>query len=121
MIEILSQSAESCIGFKMAGKLTEEDYEILFAKMDEAIRAHGKISLVIVMGDFKGWENLEAAKADYQMGTQQYRNVAKAAFIGEKKWQKWMVKMMDPFTRRTEERFFTSDELDDAWQWAQQT
>ena len=34
-----------------------------------------------------------------------------------KKWQKWMIKIMDPFTRRTEEQFFDLEQLDDAWQW----
>ena len=69
------------------------------------------------MGDFKGWDGLDAAKADAKLGGKQYHQVEKAAFIGEKKWQEWMVKLMDPFTRRTEERFFDLEQLDEAWQW----
>ena len=37
--------------------------------------------------------------------------------MGETKWQRWMIKIMDPFTRRTDERFFDLEQLDDAWQW----
>ncbi len=67
------------------------------------------------MGDFKGWDGLDAAKADAKFGGgEQYRQFEKAAFIGQKKW---MVKIMDHFTRRTDERFFDADHLDDAWQW----
>ena len=117
MIEILPQSSDKTIGFKISGKVTAEDYDVLLPRLDEAISAHGKINLLVLMGDFKGWSGLDAAKADYKMGTQQYRQVEKAAFIGEKKWQAWMVKLMDPFTRRTDERFFNLDELDEAWQW----
>ncbi len=117
MIEILTQSTDACVGFKISGNVTAEDYDVLLPKMDEAIAVSGKINFLVVMGDFKWRGGLEGAKADFNMGTQQYRQVEKAAFIGEKNWQKWMVKIMDPFTRRTDERFFDANQLDDAWQW----
>ena len=120
MIEILPQSSETCIGFKVSGKVTAEDYDVLLPKLDEAISAYGEINLVVVMGDFEGWAGLDAAKADFKLGTRQYRQVEKAAFVGDKKWQEWMVKIMDPFTRRTDERFFDPDHLEDAWQWAKE-
>ena len=117
MFEILPESTENCIGFKVSGKLAAKDYEYLLPKLDEAIATYGKINLLAVFGDFDGWVSLEAAKDDFEFGTHQYRQVEKAAFVGDKKWQKWMVKIMDPFTRRTDEKFFESDQLDEAWQW----
>ena len=117
MFEILPESTETCIGFRVSGELTTEDYDSLLPKLDEAIAAHGKINLLMVMGDFEGWSDLDAAKADFKLGTHQYRQVEKAAYIGSKKWQKWIVKILDPFTRRTDERFFNPEELDDAWNW----
>ena len=117
MIEVLPQSTESCIGFKLSGKITIEDYDVMIPKIDEAIAASGKINMLILMGDFKWRGGLEGAKADFDFGTHQYHQVEKAAFVGEKKWQEWMVKIMDPFTRRTEERFFEVDQLEEAWSW----
>jgi hypothetical protein len=117
MIEILPQSTESCLGFKVSGKVTAEDYEVLIPQLDQAIAASGKINMLVVMGDFEGWAGLDAAKADFKLGTHQYRQTEKAAFVGDKKWQEWMVKIMDPFTRRTDERFFDLEQLDNAWQW----
>ena len=117
MIEFLPESSESCIGFKASGKLSAEDYDTLLPKLDEAINSYGKINLLVVMGDFEGWAGIEAAKDDFKFGTHQYRQVEKAAFVGDKNRIKWMVKIMDPFTRRTDERFFALDELDDAWRW----
>ena len=121
MFEILPQSTETCIGCKVSGKVTAEDYDVLLPKLDEAISAHGKINLLILMDGFKGYGDLEAAKDDFEFGTHQYRQVEKAAFVGEKKWMEWMVKIMDPFTRRTDERFFELDQLDEAWQWVQES
>jgi hypothetical protein len=120
MIEILPESTETAIGFKISGKVTAEDYEVLLPKLDEAIAASGKINLLVLMGDFEGWGSLDAAKADFELGTQQYRQVEKAAFIGEKKWQAWMVKIMDPFTRRTDEKFFELDQIQEAWNWVKE-
>lgn len=117
MIEILPQSTETCIGFKVSGKVTSEDYDVLLPVLDDAISAHGQINLLAEMGDLKGWAGLDAAKADFKLGTQQYRQVEKAAFVGDEKWQEWMVKVFSLFTRRTHERFFKSEQLDEAWQW----
>jgi hypothetical protein len=69
MIEILPQSKESCIGFRISGKLTAEDYDVLVPKLDQAIAASGKINILVVMVDFEGWGGLDAARADFNLGT----------------------------------------------------
>ena len=63
-------------------------------------------------------DGLDAAKADFRLGTHQYRQVERAAFVGQGKGQKRLIKIMDPFTRHTEERFFEHDQLEEAWNWA---
>ena len=117
MIEILPESTEKCIGFRFSGKLGTKDYERLFTETDKAIAKYGKINLLADFGDFSGWDSLDAAKDDFKFGTHRYRKVEKAAFVGEKRWQEWMVKIMAPFTRHTEERFFTPDNREEAWAW----
>jgi len=117
MITILPESTETSLGFKIIGKVTAEDYEVIVPKLDEAISAHGKVNLLMVMGDFDGISGLDAFKADFNFGTHQYRKVDKAAFVGDKKWLEWVVKIMDPFTRRTDEKLFDTDEIEEAWDW----
>ena len=116
MFEILPESTGAVIGFKISGEVTVEDYETMLPKIDGAIAAHGKINLLVLVEDFdiKGWE---AAKADFLFGTHQYRQVEKAAFVSDKKWMESMVKIMDPFTRRTDEKSFDPDEIEAAWAW----
>jgi hypothetical protein len=120
LFEILPESTNTCIGINVRGELSTDDYAEFLPKLDEAIEAQGKINLVFVMGDFEGWAGMDAAKADYKFGTQEYRHVERAAFVGDKTHQKWMVKIMSPFTRHTQERFFESDQLEEAWQWARE-
>ena len=120
MFELLPESTEDTIGFSISGKLTAQDYELLLPKLDAAIAAHGKISLLVLVGDLEGWDGLEAAKADFRLGTQQYRQVQRAAFVGQGKRQRRLVKIMDPLTRHTDERFFEHDQLEDAWKWVKE-
>jgi len=117
MFEILPESTDTCIGFKISGTVTAEDYETLLPKLDEAIAAHGKINLLVVLEDYEGFDGIDAAKADFQFGTHQYRQVEKAAFVSDKKWLDWTIKIMDPFTRRTKEKNFEPDQLKEAWAW----
>jgi hypothetical protein len=117
MFEILPESTDTCIGFKVSGKVTAEDYEKLLPKLDDAIADHGRINLLVLMEEFEGWTGLDAAKADFRFGTHQYRQVEKAAFVTDKKGMEWAVKIMDPFTRRTEEKIFEPEQLEQAWAW----
>jgi hypothetical protein len=39
MIEILPQSTERCIAFKVSGRVTAEDYDVLLPVLDNAISA----------------------------------------------------------------------------------
>ena len=117
MFEILPESTGPNIGFKISGEIEAEDYENLLPKLDAAIAAHGKINLLVVMEDYEGFDVLEAAKADFSFVTQQYRQVEKAAFVSDKKWMGRMVKIMDPFTRRTDEKSFNPGEIEAAWAW----
>ena len=117
MIEILPESTDTCIGFKISGKVVAEDYDVLLPKLDQAIAAHGHINLLVLMEDFEGYDGIDAAKADFQFGAHQYRQVEKAAFVSDKKWLERVVKIMDPFTRRTKEKNFEPHQLDEAWAW----
>lgn len=117
MIEILPESTENVIGFKISGKLTGEDYDHLVPKVDQAIAKHGKINLLVLIEDFDGKFDFDAAKADFHFGTHQYRQVERAAFVSDKRWMEWIVKILDPFTRRVEEKLFEPQQLDEAWAW----
>jgi hypothetical protein len=116
MIEILSRSSEACIGFKISGKVTAEDYEIMMPKIDEAIATFGHINLLMLIEDIEG-AGMDVAKPDFHFGTHQYRQVDKAAFVTDGKWMARTIKIMDPITRRTKEKTFDLDHLEEAWEW----
>ena len=118
MFEVMSESTETCIGIKVSEKVSGKDYEVMLSKVDEAIERHSKINMLLLIQDFQGPADLDAAKADFKFGTGQYRQVERCAFVSDKNWHKWVVKLMDPFTRRTKEEFFEPSQLEEAWAWA---
>jgi len=117
MFEILDKSGGNSVGFKASGKVSGEDYDVLFTMIDKAIDEYGEINLLVLLEDFSGWADKEAAEADFKFGTQQYKQVKRCAFVSDKKWHEWAVKILDPFTRRTEEKFFETSDLQEGWQW----
>lgn len=120
MFEILPESTERCIGFAVSGKVSASYCEQLLPRLDAAIAAHGAINLLVVMTDFDGCAYLDAAKTDFHLGTQEYRHVQRAAFVVDSKWMKRAVKLLDPFTRHTEERIFAPEDVDKAWAWVKE-
>lgn len=120
MFGILPESTDRCNGFAARRKVTASDYEQLLPRLDEAIAAHGTINLLAVLTDFDGYADLDATKADFRFGTHEYRHVERAAFVVDSKWMKRAVKLLDPFTRHTEERIFAPDEIDEAWAWVRE-
>ena len=45
MFELLDESTENCIGFRVSGKVSAEDYDVVLPKLDASIEAHGRINL----------------------------------------------------------------------------
>ena len=104
----------------MSGKISADDYDELLPVIDKAIEEQGKINMLVLMDDFEGVSEFEAVKKDFNFGTHEYKNVERCAFVSDKIWFKWLVKIMDPFTRRTEEKFFEVDQLAEAWDWVKE-
>ena len=56
MMEKLERSSGPVLGFKMSGKLHDEDYQKFVPLVEEAIQAHGKVRLLAQFHDFRGWD-----------------------------------------------------------------
>ena|ERR1043166_8473489 len=115
MIEKLQQGTERILGFKITGKLHDEDYKHFVPIVEAAIQAHGKIRLLAQFEDFHGWD-LHAAWDDTKFATKHCADVERIAIVGDKQWEKWMAAICKPFTR-ARIRYFDCKETDSAWKW----
>jgi hypothetical protein len=115
MIEKLPMSSGKVLGFRLSGKLHDEDYQTFVPLVEEALAAEGKLSLLAQLEDFHGWD-MHAAWDDLKLGLKHYSDFERLALVGDEKWEEWMARIAKPFTK-AEVKYFGKDDLDDAWRW----
>ena len=115
MIEPLPESTGKVLGFKMSGKLHDEDYKTFVPMIDAAIAEQGKVRLLALFEDFHGWD-MHALWDDIKFSTTHCTKIERIALVGDKKWEAWMAKVCKPFTMAKVE-YFDVSRLADAWTW----
>ena len=114
MIEQLPGPSDKVLGFRLSGKLHDEDYKTFVPTIDEAAKA-GKVRLLAQFHDFQGWD-LHALWDDIKFATTHCTKIERIALVGEKKWEAWMAKVCKPFTL-AKLRYFDVSEIDAAKAW----
>jgi hypothetical protein len=117
MIEPLASPSEKILGFKLSGKLHDEDYKTFTPAIDAAAGT-GKVRLLAQFHDFQGWD-LRALWDDIKFSTTHCTSIERVALVGEKTWEKWMAKVCAPFTM-AKLKYFDVSEIDQAWKWLQE-
>ena len=118
MIEV-TELDTGTLSVKASGKLTHEDYIAnLIPTIEKNIDEHEKISLLIELSDFDGWE-WKAAFDDFKTGIKHRKDFVKVALVGNMAWEKYIVQMFDYFIDG-EVRYFDERQLKDARIWITQ-
>jgi hypothetical protein len=115
MIEQLPSKSEKVLGFRLSGKLHDEDYKQFVPAIDAAVASQGKVRLLAEFHDFHGWD-LHALWDDIKFSTTHCTKIDRIALVGDKAWEKWMASVCKPFTM-AKIRYFESTEIDAAWAW----
>jgi hypothetical protein len=115
MIEQLAGLPDKVVGFKMSGKLHDEDYKTFVPQVDAAIAKDGKVRILAQFHDFHGWD-LKALWDDIKFSTTHCTKIERIALVGEKTWEKWMATVCKPFTM-AKIRYFDAGEIDAAKAW----
>jgi len=116
-VNLLEKVDGKVLEVHLTGKLTEEDYAQFVPKVEELIQRHGKISMLVRMRDFHGWD-ASALWEDIKFDVRHFADIERLALVGEKPWQKGMAVFCKPFTT-AEVRYYEPDEEDRARAWVQ--
>ena len=119
MIEQLPSRSYKVLGFKLSGKLHDEDYKQFVPAVDAAIAGGGKVRLLAEFHDFHGWD-LHALWDDIKFSTTHCTKIKRIAIVGEKTWEKWMAVVCKPFTM-AKIRYFDATEIEAAKAWLAET
>ena len=114
MIEQLASPSDKVLGFKMSGKLHDEDYK-KFVPLVDAAAGGGKVRLLAQFHDFHGWD-AHALWDDIKFSTTHCTKIERIALVGDKTWEKWMAKVCKPFTM-AKIKYFDAGAIDAAWAW----
>ena len=115
MIEELACSSNKVLGFKMSGKLHDDDYKTFVPLVDAAIAKGGKTRILAQFHDFHGWD-AHALWDDIKFSTTHCTKIERIALVGDKSWEKWMARVCKPFTM-AKIRYFDAAEIEAAEAW----
>lgn len=89
---------------KISGTLHDEDYKIFTPLMEKILKVFPdqKLDVLVDAMEFKGWD-MQAAWDDMKLGIKYGKNFDKIAFIGDKKWQQYALKIGNWFIPGTME------------------
>ena len=115
MIEPLPQTSDQVLGFRLSGKLHDEDYKKFVPLVDAEIAQEGKVNVLAQFHDFHGWD-AKALWDDIKFSTTHCTKIKRIAIVGEKTWEKWMAKVCKPFTL-AKIKYYDAAEIEAAWAW----
>lgn len=115
MLEKLSESAGPVVGYKVVGKVTVDDYQKLEPEVQALVDQHDEVCLLIDLQEFAG-EEVRAWLPDLKFGHRFHDKIDRLAIVGDKRWQKWLASLADPFYANDAE-FFHPEETAKAWAW----
>src|SRR6185436_10940823 len=119
MIEKLQRSSDKMLGFKLSGRLHDQDYATFVPLVDAAVAEFGKIRLLAEFHDFHGWD-AHALWDDIKFSSTHCTEVERIALVGDKTWEKWMAAVCKPFTM-AKLQYFDAAEIEKAWAWLQES
>lgn len=115
MVTSLPQSSGRILGFKLSGKLHDEDYQQFVPVVEAALKEHGKVRMLSLFEDFHGWDAM-ALWDDTKFSTKHCADIERLAIVGDQIWEKWMAVICKPFTRSTI-KYFDAQDIESAWAW----
>jgi hypothetical protein len=116
MLEKLDKSSGPVVGYKVAGKVTATDYQQLAPEIQNLVDQYDDdVCVLLDMQEFAG-EEVNAWLPDLRFGHRFHDKIAKMAIVGDKRWEKWLTALADPFYAKDAE-FFYPEETDEAWAW----
>lgn len=117
MFVISQKSTPTCIVVDVEGAVSGDEYDEFTDTIERALNSSDAVNLVVNITGSVKYSDRDAVEEDLEFVTHEYRSVRRAAFVGDQRLVRAMVKVFSPFTR-TQERLFDAGEVDAAIEWA---
>jgi hypothetical protein len=99
----------------LSGKLTVEDFERFTPHLVTAVKAHGKVRVLVRMHHFHGWAT-EGQWRDVKPDLRHFSDIERVALVGERLWASGVATVCKSFTTAAV-RYFEESKAEEADQW----
>lgn len=114
-VTIQTEPNNNYVEIRMTGQVTGKDYENFLPVINKEIERCGRICLLVIMHDFKGWD-MESGWEETKFMFGHFSKIDRVGIVGASEWQKWMAFLSKPFTQ-AEIKYFTPEEESKARKW----
>tara|TARA_R110001599_G_scaffold181956_1_gene374857 strand:- start:128 stop:520 length:393 start_codon:yes stop_codon:yes gene_type:complete len=114
MLKMLDIGIDNAIAFRISGKVTEDDMELVFSEMKGKVRAYGDIVLYEQIDSFEGVELagiIDKIQYLFEMGISTIKRVA---IVTDKQWVSKFVSFEDKIFRNIDMKCFPLEEKAEA-------
>ncbi len=115
MIEVMENTNGKCVALRVSGKITREDYIGIIPQLERTIDIWNGINLLIKIEQVEGIA-MGAVWEDAQFNLKYFREVHRAALVGDQEWLNWVVKISQLFVHEAAQ-LYSSDQFEVAWKW----
>ena len=116
MIDVQNHKDDRLLEVKATETLTEADFDHVAPVLKKHTAENTEPRLLLVMEQFKGWENIASFWKDLQMDAEYLGQFDRIAIVGDAAWEEWLTKLLNPLTAN-EIKFFDPAEITHARKW----
>ena len=114
-IAVEEQHAGRVLAVALSGKVSKSDYEAFVPLIEDRLKIHDKLRVLLYLEDFHGWE-VSATWEDIKFDAKHFNDFERIAIVGEQRWEQGMAIFCKPFTS-AKVRYFDHEQLDEAKAW----
>ncbi|MEW6143589.1 MAG: STAS/SEC14 domain-containing protein [Thermodesulfobacteriota bacterium] len=116
MLEIIPFDEGNIIGFRLSGKMEDDEFDKLVGMMEEMLKEHKKLRVYAEVEAFKGM-SVNTFMKDLHYSLKHWRDVEREAVVSEKGWMKTWVDFASKLVPNVEVKFFPFEEKEEAKAW----
>ena len=117
MLQILDETSDDLVAFRVTGRHIHDESHKLAAMIDARIARYGHANCFVEIVDTQGVE-LSALKEGLEFDMRHGHQIRRCAVVGDHAWERWLVRLLGLFFRNAEIRFFSSSDRAAALDWA---
>lgn len=116
MLEIIPFEEGNIIGFRLSGKMEDDEFDEIVVRMEGMLKEHKKLRIYAEVEEFKGM-SVNTFMKDIHYGLKHWRDIEKEAVVSDKGWIKSWAGFASSLIPNIEVRCFSFEQKDEAKEW----